>query len=115
MGDKYLDKLVHFWRASQEKRGKNVFLFLLKGFLRNKEATNHPESAQLTTDKIWMFERKETSQHWGCSMGCIWRQNCTQFMKMLALGNFSVNSIFKKILGSVRHLLPNQIAMSNSL
>lgn len=48
MGEKYLDKLVHFWRASQEKRGKNVFLFLLKGFLRHKEATNHPESAQLT-------------------------------------------------------------------
>lgn len=64
MGEKYLDKLVHFWRASQEKRGKNVFLFLVKGFLRHKEATNHSESAQLTTDKIWMLERKETSQHW---------------------------------------------------
>lgn len=34
---------------------------------------------------------------------------------MLALGNFSVNSIFKKMLGSVRQLLPNQTAMPNSL
>lgn len=96
MGEKYLDKLVHFSRESQEKRGKNVFLFFVKFFLIHKEATNQSESALLATDKIWMFKRKETSQHWGCSMGCIWKQNCIQFMKNASFGQFLCKLHFKE-------------------